>query len=86
MGILWLDLNLLHIITENVLRMLPAFRIGEESPSRKMSQHWGTLAVYCSVIIPIDIMSRHPVCDQVCYFTHGFHIKKMPTMIGKETS
>lgn len=68
MGSLWLDLNLPHIITENVLMMVPDFRISEESSSkspRKISEHWGTLAVYSSVIIPIDVTSRCPTWDKI---------------------
>lgn len=64
MGSLWLDLNLPHIITENVMLMLPDFRISEESSSRKISQHW-VLWLSTLLLLFLYARSRCPVWDQI---------------------
>lgn len=76
MGSLWLDLNLLHIVTEKVLMMLPKFRISEELSSRKIPQDWGILAAYSFVIIPLDVTSRCPVWDQISILPINSTLKK----------
>lgn len=80
---LGLDLNLPHIITENVIITLPDFRISEESSSRKISQHW-VLWLSTLLLFFLYAMSRCPVWDQISILPINFTFKIMLAMLRKE--